>query len=161
MVQLIYSHLKRQLLCCVAHAFISYTNTVSTADASPESSFLQPLPRLICPENTACHSDQVYEIYQAQGLRLEHALQRRKINDHELANQAAGNGVIEHLVAEDLDFASENGLAFGTTGERIKHVEEHKASECHGSIAGCNLPITAHLAIIGHEGTKHNDGGRL
>ena len=56
------------------------------------------------------------EIAQTQGLGLENTLQRREINNSQLSEQTARDGVIKHLVIEDTNLACKNGFTGGATG---------------------------------------------
>lgn len=103
----------------------------------------------------------MHEIEQTKRLGLKHALQRGEIHDHHLAEEAAGDRVVEHAVAKELDLAVEDGLGLGAAGEGVEHVEEHEAGEGHGGVARRDLVVVAHLAVVGGEGAEHDDGGRL
>jgi len=101
------------------------------------------------------------EIAQTQSLSLENALQRREVNDSQLSEQTARDGVIKHLVVEDTNLACKNGFAGGATGQCIEHIEENEAGEGHGCVAGGNEVVGGHFEVVGCEGAEHDDGGGL
>lgn len=102
---------------------------------------------------------------QIQWLRLEHPLQEREIDDTRLAGQRSKYGIIEHLVSEDTDLATEHRLTLATACQRVEHVEQNKASESHGGVVGCHYSgslARVHIIIIAHfvdvysESTEHD-----
>jgi hypothetical protein len=103
----------------------------------------------------------MYNIHQPERLGLEDALQRREVDDHELAQETARDGVVEHLVAEDLDLAREDRFAFGAARQRVEHIEENEAGEGHGGVAGGDFAVVAHFAVVCEERAEHDDGGGL
>lgn len=101
------------------------------------------------------------KVHQTQRLGLKDALKWREVNDHKLPNKTASYSVIEHFIAEEFDFASEDRLGFGPTGQCIEHVKKHETSERHSCIAGSNFAVDAHLTVVCKEGAEHNDGSGL
>lgn len=99
---------------------------------------LPPFPPLINPKHHARHANQAEQIEEAQRLRLKHALQRREVDDQQLAHQTARNSEIEHFVAvlaRQADFAAEHAFAGRAAGEGIEHVEKHELREGERGVA--------------------------
>ena len=88
-----------------------YNGTVPASVASSPLPSNVPLTALVGPENATRHSQQVREIQQAQCFCLEYALQGWEVDNHHLANQRPSDGIVEHFVVEDADFACEHGFA--------------------------------------------------
>lgn len=101
------------------------------------------------------------QVGKIQRLGLKDALQRWEINDSELAQQTARDGIVEHFVVKDADFACEDGFARGAAGQSVEHVEEDEAGEGHGRVSGCYHVVVGHFEVVSIEGAEHNDGGGL
>ena len=142
----------------------------------------QVFPRLVDPEHRARDTQQPQNVQSPQRLCLKHALQKRQVDDAGLAGETAGDGVVEHLVAEELNLAGEDGLRFAPAGQRIEHVEEDEGGEGHGGVAagdgvlgtafeeggGGAVDVEAgggvvvdqdHLADVDGERAEHDDHG--
>lgn len=90
---------------------------------------------------------------QVQWLRLEHTLQEWEIDDTRLAGQRPKHGVIEHLVSEDTDLATEHRLTLAAACQRVEHVEQDEARKSHGGVVGCHYSGSLsrlHIIIIAH-----------
>lgn len=119
---------------------------------------LEPLLYLRDNEHRGGERDQEEYIVGGERLRLEYHLERRKIDDEHLANDREGNGQQEHPIGGQPN--GEDTLRLRATGERIEHVEEHKARECHGRIPlRLAQRAVGHLALEHPESAQHNDAG--
>ena len=112
----------------------------------------QVFPRLVDPEHRARDAQQPQNVQRPQRLRLKHALQKGQVDDTELPGETAGDGVVEHLVAEELDLAEQDGFRFGAAGERVEHVEEDEGGEGHGGVAAGHGELGAAVEEIGGGG---------
>ncbi len=135
-----------------------HARTIPTQPPPPPR--IDPLPPLIDPENRTGNTHQRQQIAQPQRLRLEDALQERQIDDSHLARQAAGDGIIEHLIREQADFAAQDTLGLAAARQGVEHVEEDEAGEGHGGVAGRDGVVDGHLADVDGERAEHDDRGR-
>ena len=133
--------------------------TIAIPTNAPPPTRRDILPPLIDPKDRRSDHEQRDEVEKGESLGLKDALQDRQIDDHELAHQAAGDGVVKHVVAEKTDFAAEDGLGLGATGQGVEHVEEHEAGEGHGGVARGDEAVERHLADVDHHCAEHDDGG--
>lgn len=119
---------------------------------------LEPLLYLGDDQHRGGKRDQKEYVVGGERFCLEYHLQRWKINDQHLANDREGNGQQEHPIGGQPD--GKDALRLRATGERIEHVKEHKASECHGRV-----PLRFAQRAIGHlplehpQGAQHNYAG--
>lgn len=72
------------------------------------------------------------KVQDAQALGLEDLLQRREVDDQQLAHDGPEDGVAEHSVAAESDLQHRLGL--GSGAQCIEHVKKHKACESHGRV---------------------------
>lgn len=117
---------------------------------------LEPLLYLRDNEHGGGERDQKEYVVGGERLRLENHLERRKVDDQHLANDREGNGQQEHPIGGQSD--CEDTLRLRATGERIEHIKEHKARECHGRIPlRLAQRAVSHLALEHPQRAQHND----
>jgi hypothetical protein len=136
-----------------------HISTIPAAHAAPPP--LEPLAPLVRPKHGAGQQDEREHVKQAQRLGLEDALERGKVDDEGLAEQAASHGVVEHLVLAEADLAAQHALGLGAARERVEHVEEDEAGEGHGGVARGHDAVYAHFVHVNGEGAEHDYGGGL
>lgn len=145
----------------VLHTDRSYNSTISvTIPSSPLVPQVR-FPALIGPEHTTRNCNEMRQIQQPQCLCLENMLERWEVDNKKLSNERPRDSVVEHLVFEDTNFASEYGFGGRATGECIEHVKEDEACEGHGGITRCDFIVNCHFPVVGRQCAKHDNGGRL
>lgn len=150
-------------------ASASNINTIPHAQSTATAQSTQVLAPLINPEHRAGNANKLEQRSQAQRLGLENALQEGQVDDAGLAGERAQHGIVEHLVAEEGEFAAEDGLAFAAAGEGVEHVEEDEAGEGHGGVVGgyhagpfaegLAVVEVAHFVDVDGECADHDDHG--
>lgn len=126
---------------------------------SPVHVALEPLLHLGHNEHGRRERHQEQQIHAGQRLRLEHLLQRRKVDDQQLADHRERHRNQEELVGEQADL--EDALRLRATAERIEHVEKDEARERHGGVAlGAAGRAVGHLALEHPQRAQYDDAGR-
>lgn len=142
----------------ILYQCLLYTHTIPP-QPSPSTPRSIILPTLIHPKHRARNARQKHQVPRRQPLGLKNPLQKWQVNHRHLAQQAAPNGEIKHLVADEVQLPAQHALALAAAGQRVEHVEEDEAGEGHGGVARVDGVVDGHFADVDDDGAEHDDGG--